>query len=165
MRTSTQSTCGCYYVSTAKAYKSKQYLPQIDLKAHTTVISNASSTVLSQTFVNPSSTTIVEECRYVFPLYDGVSVVSFTCQVGPRIIEGIVKERAKAKGAYDAAVERGETAGLLEQGPISDVFMTSLGNIPAGEQLLVTITFIGELKYDMGASGIRFTLPTRISPR
>lgn len=157
--------CGCYYMPAAKAYESKQYLPQIDLKSHTTVISNASSTVLSQIFVNPSSTIDVKECRYVFPLYDGVSVVNFTCQVGPRIIKGIVKEKAKAKEEYNAAVERGETAGLLEQGPTSDIFMTSLGNVPAGEQLFVTITFIGELKYDMGAGGIRFTLPTRISPR
>ena len=43
--------------------------------------------------------------------------------------------------------------------------MTTLGNVPAGEQLLVTITYIGELKHDGGADGIRFTLPTVISPR
>lgn len=101
----------------------------------------------------------------MFPLYDGVSVVEYTCQVGSRVIKGIVKEKAKAKEEYNAAVERGETAGLLEQGPTSDVFMTSLGNIPAGEQLSVTITYIGELKYDFGANGIRFTIPTKISPR
>ena len=87
------------------------------------------------------------------------------CQIGSRSINGVVKEKTKAKEEYDAAVEYGETAGLLEQGPTSDVFMTSLGNIPAGETLLVTITYIGELKHDVGADGIRFTIPTRISPR
>ena len=165
MRASIQSICGCYFVPTNKAYKTRKYLPQLDLKAHTTVISIASRTVLTQTFVNPSSTIDVEECKYIFPLYDGVSVVEYTCQVGSRVIKGIVKEKAKAKDEYNAAVERSETAGLLEQGPTSDVFMTSLGNIPAGEQLSITITFIGELKYDFGANGIRFTVPTRISPR
>lgn len=94
-----------------------------------------------------------------------MSVVGFTCQVGPRIISGLVKGKAEAKEEYDAAVERGETAGLFEQGPTSDVFMTSLGNIPAGETLLVTITYIGEVKNVVGADGIRFTIPTRISPR
>jgi len=59
----------------------------------------------------------------------------------------------------------GETAGLLEMGLSSDIFMTTLGNIPAGAKLLVRITYVGELKHDMGASGIRFTLPTFISPR
>ena len=140
-------------------------VPQVDLKAHTTVLSTASRTVLSQTFVNPSSATNVKECRYIFPLYDGVSVVGFTCQIGSRIINGLVKEKAKAKEGYGATVERGETAGLLEQGTTSDVFITSLGNIPAGEKLFVTITYIGELKHDVGEDGIRFPIPTSISPR
>ena len=68
-----------------------------------------------------------------------VSVVGFTCQVGPRIIRGIVKEKSKTREEYDVAVARGDTASLLEQGPTSDVFMTSLGNIPAGEKLFITI--------------------------
>ena len=143
------------------AYRTKKYLPQVDLKAHTTILSTTFRTVLSQNFVNPSSVTGIKECKYVFPLYDGVSVVGF----GSRIISGLVKEKAKAKEEYDAAVERGETAGLLEQGLTSDVFMTSLGNIPAGEKISVTITYIGELKHDAGLNGIRFTIPTRISPR
>ena len=157
--------CGCYYLPSVEAVNARKYLPQVDLKAHTTVISSSSRTMLSQTFVNPSSTTIIKECRYIFPLYDGVTVVGFTCQVGPRIIKGVVKEKAKAKEDYDAAVERGETAGLLEQGVTSDVFVTNLGNILAGEKLFVTITYIAELKYDVGAAGTRFTIPTRISPR
>lgn len=162
MRTGTQSLCGCYYVA---EHKSRKYLPQIDLKAHTTVLSTASRTLLSQTFVNPSSTIDVKECKYVFPLYDRVSVVGFTCQIDSRIINGLVKEKSKAKEEYDAAVERGETAGLLEQGSTSDVFMTSLGNILAGKKIFVTITYVGELKHDVGAGGIRLTIPTRISPR
>ena len=157
--------CGCYYTPSDDAFQTKKFLPQIDLKAHTTVLSTASRTVLSQTFANPSSITVVRECKYVFPLYDGVSVVGFTCQVGSRIIRGVVKKKAKAKEEYDAAVDRGETAGLLEQGATSDVFVTSLGNIPAGEKLFVTVTYIGELKHDVGADGIRFTIPTLISPR
>ena len=157
--------CGCYYMPSVGTFNARKYLPQVDLNAHTTVISSSSRTVLSQTFINPSAATTIKECRYVFPLYDGVSVVGFTCQVGPRIIKGIVKEKAKAKEDYDAAVYRGETAGLLEQGVTSDVFATNLGNILAGEKLFVTITYIAELKYDVGAAGIRFTIPTRISPR
>ncbi len=156
--------CGCYYVPSVDASNTKKYLPQIDFKAHTTILSIASRTVLSQTFLNPSSSTDVKECKYVFPLYDGVSVVGFTCKIGSRTIEGKIKEKAKAKEEYDAAVQRGETAGLLEQRLTSDVFTTSLGNIPAGEQLLITITYIGDLKH-VGLDGIRFTIPTRISPR
>jgi hypothetical protein len=128
------------------------------------ILSTASRIVLSQTFVNPSSLEI-NECNHVFPLYDGVRVVGFSCEIGSRTIHGVVKEKTKAKKLYDEAVARGETAGLLEQGPTSDVFRTILGNIPASEKLRVTITYIGELKHDVGADAIRFTLPTKISPR
>ena len=101
----------------------------------------------------------------MFPLYDGISVVAFTCNVGSRTINGIVKEKAEAKEVFDKAVVQGEAAGLLEQGPSTDVFVTSLGNIPAGEQFRVKVNFIGELKHDLALQGIRFTLPTIISPR
>jgi len=133
----------------SQAHSSKKYLPQVDVVAHTTILSTASRIVLSQTFVNTSSLEI-NECNYVFPLYDGVRVVGFSCEIGSRTIHGVVKEKTKAKKLYDEAVARGETAGLLEQGPTSDVFRTILGNIPASEKLLVTITYIGELKHDVG---------------
>lgn len=157
--------CGCYYKGASELNNTKHYLPQVEVVAHTTVLSTASSTVLTQTFVNPSSTLPLPECHYVFPLFDSVSVVGFSCEVGSRIISGVVKEKNEAKEVYDDAVALGETAGLLEQGPSSDVFVNSLGIIPAGEKVIVKITYIGELKHDMASNGIRFTLPTFISPR
>lgn len=77
-----------------------------------------------------------------------------------------MKERSKAKETYNEAVARGETAGLLEQlAQSSDVFGTRLGNVPAGESVHVEITYVGEIKHDAEADGIRFTLPTTIAPR
>ena len=61
---------------------------------------------------------------------------------------------------------KGQTAGLLEQLPeASDVFSTKLGNIPAGESVIVEIIYVGELKHDAETNGIRFTIPTSIAPR
>ena len=157
--------CGCYYEVETDSERTTKPLPRVDVAARTTIFSTASETELKQTFVNPSETENIPECRYVFPLYDGVSVVAFTCQIGSRLIHGVVKEKAKAKEVFDNAVSRGETAGLLEQSPSTDVFTTILGNIPAGEKLLVQVKYIGELKHDTALEGIRFTLPTFISPR
>ncbi|TVY80474.1 von Willebrand factor A domain-containing protein 5A [Lachnellula suecica] len=155
--------CGCYY-TTDFAYQ-KQYLPLLDSEAHTTIRSTTSRTVLKQTFTNPSTQHAIKECIYTFPLYDGVSVVSFTCRVGQKVLRGLVKEKVKAKEIFDEAVAKGETAGLLEQAPeSSDVFSTKLGNIPAGESVIVEITYIGELKHHE-TDGIRFTIPTSIAPR
>ena len=150
---------------TSELQGTTKYLPPIGVAAYTMIVSTSSSTVLTQTFVNPLLTEDILECTYVFPLYAGISVISFVGEVGSRTINGVVKEKVEAQEVYDQAIKRGETAGLLKQGPTSDVFMTTLGNIPAGEKLTVNITYVGELKQDMGMGGIRFTLPTAISPR
>ena len=159
-------SCGIIYFDTSKGpwNHAEKRLPIVKLSTHTTILSTTSRTVLSQTFVNDKKSTI-DECRYDFPLYDGVSVVGFTCHIGARTIEGVVKEKAKAKATYEEAKSKGETAGLLAQGLTSDVFSTTLGNIPPGETIMVKVTYIGELKHDIGAQCTKFTIPTKISPR
>jgi hypothetical protein len=157
-------TCGLYIIQNGH----RQYLPLVSLDAHTLIVSSTSRTVLTQTFHSPKIATAdrLENVSYVFPLYDGVSVVAFTCTVGSRIIKGVVKERSEAKQAFDTAVAQGKTAGLLEQSlEASDVFTTSLGNIPTGEEVKVEITYLGELKHDAQVDGLRFTIPTNVAPR
>ncbi|KAF2399575.1 hypothetical protein EJ06DRAFT_582860 [Trichodelitschia bisporula] len=160
--------CGFYYLiapAQPYGYARRCYLPQVGVKAHATVLASTSRTVLTQTFQTPS-TKGVRQLRYTFPLYDGVSVVGFTCHVNDRVITGEVKQKEVAKAEYQAAVDRGETAALLEQLPeASDVFTTTVGNVPPGARLLVNITYLGELKHDAEVDGIRFTIPTSISPR
>ena len=160
--------CGCYYHIYSPNYGesiTRHYLPQVDLKAHTTILSETAKTTLKQNFHNPTKDAI-KECIYTFPLYDGVSVVSFECHIGTKTLHGLVKEKQSARVTYQKAVGRGETAGLLEQSAeAADVFTTKLGNVPAGESVLVEICYVGELKHDAEANGIRFTLPTAISPR
>jgi hypothetical protein len=160
--------CGCYYHVVSTDYyvrMQKHYLPLLDSEVHSAILSTTSRTVLKQTFTNPSPHDAIKECTYTFPLYDGVSVVSFTCRIGDKVLQGLVKEKVKAKQIFDDAVAKGETAGLLEQAPqASDVFSTKLGNIPAGQSVIVEITYIGELKHHE-TDGIRFTIPTKIAPR
>lgn len=157
--------CGLYYSIPFQGQLHKLYLPQVELQAHATILSTTSRTVLKQTFINPSSTKGIKEVKYTFPLYDGVSVVGFTCHVGDRVIVGEVKEKHKAKQVYAAAVAKGETAGLFEQLDTSDVFQTTVGNIPPAARVVVEITYLGELKHDMEVDGIRFSIPNIIAPR
>ncbi|KAF2138549.1 uncharacterized protein K452DRAFT_88255 [Aplosporella prunicola CBS 121167] len=165
-----QHICGLYYLSPnldAFGNAKKNYLPQVvGLKSHTSILSNVSRTVLTQTFKNPSKDKAIRKVRYTFPLYDGVSVVGFTCRVGTRIIKGVVQQKEEAKATFDKAVDRGETAGLLEQLPdASDVFTTTVGNIDPDATIVTEITYLGELKHDAEVDGIRFTIPTSIAPR
>jgi hypothetical protein len=158
--------CGCYHATQDINGRSTQtYLPLLTSESHTSLISTSYRTTLKQFFHNPSDKDI-KECIYTFPLYDGVALVSFKCHVGGRTLRGVVKEKNKAKEVYDEAVARGETAGLMEQLPeASDVFSTKLGNIPAGETVVVEIEYVGELKQEAETNGVRFTIPTNIAPR
>jgi hypothetical protein len=160
--------CGCYYHIASTEYHiriQKHYLPLLSSTVHSTILSTTSRTKLTQKFTNPSTTTAIKECIYNFPLYDGVSVVSFTCRIGKRVLRGLVKEKQTAKKIFDEAVSKGETAGLLEQtDEAADVFSTKLGNIPAGGSVIVEIEYVGELKHHE-TEGIRFTIPTKIAPR
>ncbi|KAL6900077.1 von Willebrand factor type A domain-containing protein [Trichoderma evansii] len=163
-RSQPQPLCGLYIHSSG--YRS--FLPLVSVDVHTAIVSSTSRTVLTQTFYSPKIGTLkhLVNVNYLFPLYDGVSVVAFTCTAGSRVIKGVVKERNEAKQAFDAAVAQGQTAGLLEQSSqASDVFMTSLGNIPTGENVKVEITYLGELKHDAQVDGLRFTIPTSVAQR
>lgn len=143
----------------------RQYLPLVTLSAHVTVLSSVARTQLTQTFFNPTTGPVC--LRYTFPLYDGVSVVGFTCTINnDRVIQGVVQETQQARNTFNDAISRGETAGLFEQLPdASDVFTTTVGNVPAGAEIKVDIIVLGELKHDAEIDGVRYTLPTRIAPR
>ncbi|KAJ0307331.1 hypothetical protein COL5a_000185 [Colletotrichum fioriniae] len=163
-----QHICGLYYIDPHRHQKhARQYLPTLSQSVHARIIASTSRTTLTQTFVNPSSTALIPELRYTFPLYDGVSVVAFTCTINnDRVIRGVVQEKTAARKTYNQAVAQGQTAGLLEQLPdASDVFTTTIGNVPAGAQIAVEIEYLGELKHDAEVDGIRFTIPTSIAPR
>ncbi|KAI3343741.1 von Willebrand factor type A domain-containing protein [Ustulina deusta] len=163
-----QLLCGCSY-SLSKPnvprHIQRSYLPLRGMKAHTTIKDVASRTVLTQTFSNDSNE-LLKNIVYSFPLYDGVSVVSFTATIGDVRIRGIVKEKQQARREYHDAVNKGSAAGLLEQLPeASDVFVTRIGNVPAGARVIIEVIYIGELKHDAQSNGMRFTIPSFIAPR
>ena len=140
------------------------WLPQLSLISLTKLYHTASRTLLTQTFLNPSSLSPIPSAKYTFPLYESCAIVAFRCYVGTRLIEGTIKEKEEATANYNAALQRLEPAGLLEQ-HTPDVFSTSIGNIPPGETVRVEIEYIMELKHDAEVDGLRFTIPTGIAPR
>ncbi|OAX82824.1 hypothetical protein ACJ72_02828 [Emergomyces africanus] len=153
--------CGCWYLAT----HIQQYIPQVDLKAHATILSVSSRTTLTQTFINPTNKQL-QDVKYTFPLHDGVTVVGFKCQIDNRVIHGLVKEREEAKAEYQEAVKEDRAAALFEQSNLaSDTFTTSIGKIPVGSKAVVEITYLGELQHDAQADGIRFSIPSVICPR
>lgn len=58
--------CGCYYLlDRGKYYGLKRvYLPQVNVKAHATILEMTSRTLLTQTLTNSSKTKRINEIRY-----------------------------------------------------------------------------------------------------
>lgn len=151
--------CGIFFNLDAK----RVYLPQVELKSHTTINPVCFTTQLQQTFQNVNDNTLAK-VQYTFPLYDGVAVSGYTIRWADKELRGFVQQKDEAKQTYQAAVDRGETAGLLESLP-AGIFGVTLGNVPANTAIVVELTYCGELKHDAAIDGLRYNLPTNIAPR
>jgi len=115
---------------------------------------------VTQTFQNPYDEKI--EAVYVFPLPHKAAVDDMTMVVGERRIVGLIKRRAEARQIYEQALERGATAALLEQ-ERPNIFTQSVGNIPPGQDVLIEISYVDVLEYDMGT--YEFHFPMVVGPR
>ena len=98
----------------------------------------------------------------MFPLDEGAAVCGFEAVIDGTLVVGEVKEREDAFRMYDDAMERGDGAYLLDE-ERPDVFQASVGNLPPGKEVLLRLTYVTELA--VAGNGLRFTIPTTVSPR
>lgn len=140
------------------------FLPLMDVIVDVSVIGCNSRTVLTQIFFNPTDE-IISKSRYIFPLYDGSTVINFRYWVGnDSMIEGVVMPKKEARTIFKNALAEKKIASLLvEETP--EIFEISLGNIPPASIVRVEILYLNELKLDVGGEGLLVTIPTSIAPR
>ncbi|CAG8063283.1 unnamed protein product [Penicillium salamii] len=141
---------GCFYELTENGKSTREYLPQIGLDAHAVILASNSRTVITQTFVNPSSTDAISEVSYSFPLYENSSVVGFTCHIADAVIEGRVEPKAKATEIYEEAKSKGISAAV---------------KCSRRKTALIEVTLIAELTQDTQTNGTRYTIPSIIGHR
>jgi Ca-activated chloride channel homolog len=113
-----------------------------------------------QTFVNSLDEPL--EATYIFPLPDRAAVTRFRMEVGGRVIDGVLKERAAARRDYDEAIQTGHRAAITEE-ERPGVFTLRVGNIMPGEEATVRLTLAGPLPYSDGEVTFRF--PLVVAPR
>ncbi len=116
--------------------------------------------VVTQRYVNSESHPI--EAVYAFPLDEGAAVCGFEAIIDGTLVVGEVKEREDAFRMYDDAIEKGHGAFLLDE-ERPDVFQASVGNLPPGKEVLIKLTYVTELP--AAGNGLRFSIPTTVSPR
>ena len=135
-------------------------VPLEGVSVETRIRDYAATTVVAQRYRNAEAQPI--EAVYKFPLDEGAAVCGFEIEIGGRRVVGRVEEREKAFQVYDDAMAEGHGAYLLDE-ERADVFTLSVGNVPAGETVVVRITTVSTLPLE--GEDIRYTLPTTISPR
>ena len=139
------------------------YLPLLQASLNVNVVNTTSRTILTHLFSNDGDEAI-PEATYSFPLYDGSTVISFTCWIGGVTVIGSVETKKKAQEKYQGAVSRNDVPVLLEE-HTSEIFETSVGNIPGQTDVRIEIVYVNELKPDMGGEGVLVTIPTSVAPR
>ena len=115
---------------------------------------------VTQEFVNREAGTI--ECVYYFPVEEEAAVVEFTAELEGRTIKTEVKRKEEARKDYETAVERRQTAVLLEERK-QDILCVKVGALSPGSGCTVRIVYLSELPVQGGQA--RLTVPTTVAPR
>ena len=84
----------------------------------------------------------------------------FEAHINNKIIKGVVKEKEQAKREYREAIEKGHGAYLMHQEQ-PEVFSVSVGNLPANCEVIIKITYVGELPIEN--NDIIFRLPAKVA--
>jgi len=138
----------------------RQPIPLDHVRVEARVIDAAARVTIRQSYRNLE--TVPLEVVYAFPLDEGAAVCAFEATVDGVRYVGRAMERDEAFREYDDAVEAGHGAFLLDE-ERADVFTASLGNMKPGAMVELSLTYVTELAAE--GEGVRFTLPTTVSPR
>ncbi len=115
---------------------------------------------VTQRYRNDEATPV--EAVYLFPLDEGAAVCGFEARIDGTLVIGRVMEREAAFEAYGDAMVEGHGAYLLDQ-ERPDVFTASVGNLPPGAEMELTLRYVALVEREDDA--LRFTLPTTVAPR
>jgi len=138
----------------------KGCLPLKAFSAHAHIAGTVYNWSIEQTYVNTTDGFI--EAVYIFPLPPRAAVSAFHLRVAGRTVTGEIKERVQARHDYAEAIKDGKRAALLEEDR-ADVFTVQVGNIPSGEDAVVSLELSGPVAVESGECEVR--MPLVVAPR
>ncbi|XP_063434587.1 von Willebrand factor A domain-containing protein 5A-like isoform X2 [Mytilus trossulus] len=93
------------------------------------------------------------------------AVYKFEAYVNKKHIIAECKDKEEAKKTYKEAISSGHTALFMSEADTAgDTFECKLGNLPAGESAVLTLSYVVELSVEPDGK-LRFILPTVLNPR
>ncbi|KAI1890884.1 hypothetical protein AGOR_G00158200 [Albula goreensis] len=131
----------------------------VSVKVNSKVAYRFAHTVMTSIAVNRANTS--KEVSFSVDLPKTAFITNFTMEVEGKLYVGEVKEKRQAKKEYQAAVSRGQTAGLVKaSGRKMEKFSVAV-NIAANSQVTFTLTHEELLQRIKG----KYELMTRVVPK
>ncbi|XP_076104765.1 von Willebrand factor A domain-containing protein 5A-like [Mytilus galloprovincialis] len=138
-------------------------VPLKESKVNATVQGFIANVESQLTYIN--ETTEALQTRFIFPLDDMSAVYKFEAYVNKKHIIAECKDKEEAKKTYKEAISSGHTALFISEADTAgDTFECKLGNLPAGESAVLTLSYVVELSVQPDGK-LRFILPTVLNPR
>jgi Ca-activated chloride channel family protein len=117
-------------------------------------------TSIEQRYVNSGDTNI--EAVYTFPLPWRAVILGMEVVIGETVTRAVVAPKAAAAERYEAALENGDTAVMLER-CADGMYTVNAGNLLAGEEAIVRFRYAQLLSFEQGQ--VRIVVPSVIAPR
>lgn len=115
---------------------------------------------VEQRYRNASDRNI--EAVYTFPVPWGAVLMSLEFDLDGKSLAGIVVPRASGEARYEEAIDKGDTAVLLETAA-DGLYTANVGNLMPGESAVVRYRYAQLLRFEKGQ--VRLVVPNVIAPR
>ena len=135
-------------------------IPLIGVKASCLLLNTLAEVTITQRYKNTSSNPI--QAIYVFPIDDEAAVSGFTAHLGQRTVRGVIKEKEQARQEYQAALDEGHGAALLETAG-TGALKIQLGNLAAGCEAEIGLVYSTVCPVE--GDSIVLKIPTTIKQR
>ncbi|XP_025049467.1 von Willebrand factor A domain-containing protein 5A-like [Alligator sinensis] len=104
------------------------------------------------------------EAIFTFPMDANSAVYAFQARIQDTIIKAQIQDKKEVTSRKEGPRAGGESSFLLEQMSGGDVFSCSLGNLPPGEEAVLSLRYVQELPLEADGA-TRFVLPAVLHPR
>ncbi|MEM7104776.1 MAG: VIT and VWA domain-containing protein [Bacteroidota bacterium] len=135
-------------------------MPLKSTSADVSIAGVIADVTVTQVYSNDGQNTL--EAVYVFPGSTKAAVYGMEMSIGNRTIVAEVREKGKAKQAYNSAKAEGKRVSLLEQDR-PNVFKMNVANILPGDEVKVVLRYTEMLIPEEGVYS--FVYPTVVGPR
>jgi Ca-activated chloride channel family protein len=115
---------------------------------------------VEQRYRNSGETNI--EAVYTFPLPSDAVLLGLEVELDGRKLTAAVVEKKAAEENYEKALDKGDSAIMLERGA-NGLLTMNLGNLMAGENAVIRYRYAQLLRFEQGS--VRLAIPTVIAPR